>query len=185
MFQLNPNFFNQPNTLTPSLMHLSGDLAQSVSLSATSSLEKPALFLVELRGAPHHQVVPAISREMFGGEKLTQSSPLIPFNLALGNWKWCVFPHTTPCYLKIRDKIYCTHCSSRITQECTVGHSRDLDLPEIQEDFAYLNESGTVSPSIGRKNMYLFLITAICVFHSPSDTTKRPQINQQVTEEMS
>lgn len=85
-------------------MHLSGNLAQSIFLSATSSLEQPALFPVELRGAPHHQFVPPISREMFGGEKLTQFSPLIPFNPALGNWKWCVFPHTTPCYLKRKDK---------------------------------------------------------------------------------
>lgn len=167
-------------------MHLSGNLAQSVFLSATSSLEQPALFPVELRGAPHHQFVPPISREMFGGKKLTQFSPLIPFNPALGKWKWCVFPHTTPCYLKRKDKIKnCTRCSSQHYTGAHCGAQQGSGFGRDLRAFCIFQWICNHKPSIGRKNMYLFLITAICLFHSPSDTTKHPQIKQHVTGETS
>lgn len=166
-------------------MHLSGDLAQSIFLSATSSLEQPALFPVELRGASHHQIVPKISRHMFGGEKLTQFSPLIPFNPAFGNWKWSVFLHTTPHYLKRGDKISCTRCSSQHYTGVHCGAQQGSGFGRDLRAFCIFQWICNHKPSIGRKNMYLFLITAICLFHSPSDTTKHPQINQQVTGEMS
>lgn len=162
---------------------LVGGLGSAYFPFTTSILEQAALFLLKLREALCWQAVPLISREASGRGKVTQSSPLIPFNPALGNWKWCVFPHTTHVTLKeeakytehaaVPQRYRGTHCGTQQGSGC----GTELNV------FWIFQRICNHKPSIEMKIMYLFLITAVCLLHFPSDTTKIHQANQQVTGE--
>lgn len=160
------SFNLHPNTLSLSLMHCLGIRLSLFPFQPPSVWSK-----LKLRGALCCQVVSLISREMFYGGKVTQSSPLILFSPEIGNWKWCVFLHITPCYFKCTGKISCTCCSSPALYGITLWDTAGIWIWQRPEYILHISKN--LQPqALNRKDMYLLLITAICLFHFPSDTTK-------------